>query len=176
MITIICGTNRPSNETQKFVATYKKLLEAKNQEVKVLELENLPIDFAFNNSIFKIDSPELDKIINTYISPVNKFVIISPEYNGSFPGILKTFIDCVQPAFFKGKLIALVGLGAGHGGNLRGNEHLTGIFNYLKAYVVPIKVEIAKIWSVTDSNGYLNEKRTLEAIDEQIEALIAFSN
>jgi chromate reductase len=174
MITIICGTNRPSNETQKFVSTYKQLLEQNQQQVQVLNLEDLPQNFAFINSIFKQEAPELDKIIEKYISSVKKVVVISPEYNGSFPGVLKTFIDCVPPKYFKDKLIALVGLGAGHGGNLRGNDQLTGIFNYLKAYVVPIKVEIARIWSVTNDEGILNDEPTIKAINEQIDSFIKF--
>ena len=175
MITIICGTNRPSNETQKFVSTYKNLLLSKNQEVKELFLEKIPKDFAFNNSIYNEDSPVLDEIINNYIEPASKIVVISPEYNGSFPGILKAFIDCVPPILFKEKAIALVGIGAGLGGNLRGNDHLTGIFNYLKAFVIPIKVQISKIWSVTDEYGVLNDDKTIEALEEQIDLLIRFN-
>ena len=71
MITIICGTNRPSNETQKFVSTYKQLLEAKDQKVNVLNLEDLPNDFVFVNSIFKKDASTLDNIIDKYIKGVH---------------------------------------------------------------------------------------------------------
>ena len=75
---------------------------------------------------------------------VKKFVFITPEYNGSFPGVLKAFIDGMRyPGTFEGKKCALVGLSAGNQGAALAMSHLTDIFNYLGMNV------LAKQTSVT---------------------------
>ena len=51
--------------------------------------------------------------------------IVVPEYNGSFPGVLKVFIDHLPfPQSFEGKPVCFIGLAAGMWGGLRAVEHL----------------------------------------------------
>lgn len=174
MITIICGTNRPSNETQKFVKLLSEMVTQKGETNQTLLLEDLPHDFAFNNSIYKKENHGLDQIIDTYIEPVNRFIIVSPEYNGSFPGVLKAFIDAIHPKLFKKKKACLIGVGAGRGGNLRGLDHLTGILHYLDVAVLPTKIAIANMHSLTDDSGMLIDEETLKILDIQMNDFIDF--
>lgn len=172
MITIICGTNRPNNESQKFVEVYKNLLNQRGETTSEVYLERLPQDLAFANDILSTASIELRNVVEKQMIPAQKLVVIAPEYNGSFPGILKSFIDCVQPKNYIGKTVALVGISSGRSGNLRGMDHLTGIFHYLGANVLAKKVDIARIYSVTDDNGYLTDEFTIKMLNEQIDQLL----
>lgn len=70
-------------------------------------------------------------------------VFVVPEYNGSFPGILKLFIDaCDYPGKWSEKQAALVGISAGQGGNVAGLKHLQDVLDYLKVFTFPHKVNI----------------------------------
>ena len=74
------------------------------------------------------------------IDQCEKFVFITPEYNGSFPGVLKAFIDGMRfPGTFEGKKCALVGISAGTQGGALAMSHLTDIFNYLGMTVLANK-------------------------------------
>jgi len=75
-----------------------------------------------------------------------KFVFIVPEYNGSFPGVLKTFIDGLAfPATFNNKKCALVGISSGVLGAGMALSHLTDIFNYCGMNVLALKPKLANI-------------------------------
>ncbi|MFA5245106.1 MAG: NAD(P)H-dependent oxidoreductase, partial [Pedobacter sp.] len=102
MITIISATNREESNTLKLARYYQKQLKAKGFESELLSLCDLPHDLLFSDLYGK--RSEAFKIIQNKISATSKFLFIIPEYNGSFPGILKVFVDaCTFPESFFGK-------------------------------------------------------------------------
>ena len=96
MITIIAGTNRKNSVTLKVARYYEKLLIKKGLACQVLDLVNLPNDFLFS-SLYGEENDEFTQITQKYIFNPNKLIVITPEYNGSFPGVIKAFIDGWDP-------------------------------------------------------------------------------
>src|SRR3546814_10980139 len=81
------------------------------------------------------------------LTVTEKFILIIPEYNGSFPGILKIFVDACQfPDSFFNKKAALVGLSSGKYGNVRGVDHFTGVCHYVRLQVLPLRIHIPHIF------------------------------
>jgi NAD(P)H-dependent FMN reductase len=173
MITIICGTNRPQNNTSIIVKAYADMLKSKGNATQILWLEDLPADFIFKNEVLGGASDKLKKIAEQYIEKPEKLVIISPEYNGGFPGVLKSFIDSIVPQLFENKKIALVGVASGRAGNLRGMDQLTNILHYLKAHVLPLKVPVSSINKLIDEHE-LTDESTREVLTKQIDQFLAF--
>src|SRR5690606_19694238 len=93
------------------------------------------------------------KLINWFVTNNHKFIFVVPEYNGSFPGILKLFLDSIPTKFWADKKACLVGVSDGRAGNLRGMEHLTGILQYLKMHVFYNKLPISLINKVMNEHG-----------------------
>ena len=172
MITLLCGTNRPNNQSQKFINTYKYLLKERNVDCEEIYLEKMPSDLAYANDIIGTASAELRSEIESKMIPAKKLVVFAPEYNGSFPGILKSFIDCMEPKHYKEMIIALVGISSGRSGNLRGLDHLTGIFHYLGAEVLSAKLDIANLYSLLDSEGNPNDDNVIRRMNWQIDFLL----
>jgi chromate reductase len=167
MITIISATNRPNSNTFKVSKKYAQLLEKQGLTCKLLTLEQVPLDIAFNE-VFNKRSESFQQLLEEYIIPVQKFVIIAPEYNGSFPGILKIFLDAIHPDLNRGKKVALAGVASGRAGNLRGMDHLTGILNYLGMHVHPNKLPISSVLTLMNAEGELVEENTLKVIEKQM--------
>jgi chromate reductase, NAD(P)H dehydrogenase (quinone) len=102
MITIIAGTNRPQSNTLKLAHYYHNALDQRGISSEVISLTELPAEFIVSDLYGK--RSEMFKPIQEKISAGTKFLFIVPEYNGGFPGILKTFIDgCTFPDSFYGK-------------------------------------------------------------------------
>jgi NAD(P)H-dependent FMN reductase len=112
---------------------------------------------------------------NDILTPTNKFIFISPEYNGSIPGVLKLMFDIsdYKKAWW-GKKALLTGVATGRGGNLRGLEHLTSILHYLKVNVHPNKLPISLVHNLMDEAGDIHDAWTVRAIDSQVEEFIQF--
>ena len=173
MITIISGTNRPQSNTFKVATCYAQLMEKQGVKPKLLSLEIVPADIAFNE-LFNNRSERFQQILDEYIIPAQKFVIISPEYNGSFPGILKTFIDAIHPDINRGKKAALVGVSTGRAGNLRGMDHLTGILHYLGFHVLPNKLPVSSVLTLLDEKGNIKDGNTVKALEKHISDFLKY--
>jgi chromate reductase, NAD(P)H dehydrogenase (quinone) len=174
MITIISSTNRPYSNSIMVAEYYKKLLSNKGVESQILDLAKLPDKFistALYDNIGK--DPEFNKFIDI-INKSEKFIFIVPEYNGSFPGILKAFIDGLDyPGSFENKKCALTGISSGVMGGAFALSHLTDILNYMGMHVLAIKPRIARVQDLF-KNGKINDRFIEELIDAQLNSFIIF--
>jgi NAD(P)H-dependent FMN reductase len=173
MTTIISCTNREGSNTLKLAKYYHKELAAKGFESEIISLQDLPDNFIASDLYGK--RSEAFQSIQDKISATSKFIFVVPEYNGSFPGILKLFIDaCMFPESFYGKKAALVGLATGKYGNVRGIEHFTGICHYINLHVLPLRIHVPAIGKEFDEKGDLFKEDTVKFVTQQIEQFIAF--
>jgi NAD(P)H-dependent FMN reductase len=181
MITIFSGTNRKNSATTKIAKQAFDIFKNNTgEEIKFFSLENLP------DNILHIDmygsenqSPELREIQNEYLIPSNKLYFVIPEYNGSYPGILKLFIDACsvrayKESFHGEKKAAFMGISSGRAGNLRGMEHFTGVLNYLHISVMPPHQPISNIEKLLDESGIVQDADTLKAMENHIRKFIQF--
>src|ERR1700759_635830 len=135
MVTVISSTNRPGSSTLKLAQYYQNKLHEKGVEAGVLSLARLPPNLV-ETDLYGERSAAFDPI-QDIITKTQKFLFVIPEYNGSFPGVLKVFIDaCSFPKSFYDKKAALVGLSSGKYGNIRGIDHFTGVCHYLHLQVM----------------------------------------
>ena len=164
MITIVSGTNRPGSNTLKVAKEYQRILSEKGIAAGLFSLEGVNVmqrDAAF------------EKIENEIIIPTTAFIFIVPEYNGSFPGVLKMLFDTARSHeiwFHKQALIA--GNATGRAGNLRGMDHLADILNYVKITVHPNKLPISQVNRVMDNSGKFSDAGALNAINTQLDEFI----
>ena len=170
MITIISGTNRQNNETIRVSNYYSKKLTEKGIANQVLDLSTLPADFIYNGLYGKKNDTFFD-LVDKYVLNIDKLVIISPEYNGSFPGVLKCFIEGWDPKRTAEKWVALVGVAAGRQGNSRGMDDLTNVLNYLQINVVPVKIPISQIYMQFNEVGDIKDEALNSLIDKQVNLL-----
>ena len=165
MITIISGTNRDNN-TKKVALEYQRLLKNKNVDSLLLTLDEQHV-FTRDDAFIKIE--------NEFLIPAEKFIIIMPEYNGSYPGILKLMIDNtdIRKTWWHKKVL-LTGVSTGRAGNLRGMEHLTGSLLHMKMLVHPNRLPISMVDKLMDNSNRFSDIGTLKAIDVQLEEFLSF--
>lgn len=173
MVTIISGTNRPGSNTLKVAKYYQKVLSEKGLQANIFSLEQLP-ETLISSDLYGKRSPEFEPI-QELMTNTSKFLFIIPEYNGSFPGVLKTFIDACQfPESFYDKKAALVGISSGKYGNIRGIDHFGGVCSYLHLNVLPLRIHISTIkMELNELEDFIKED-TIKFTNQQIDKFIAF--
>ena len=176
MITIVCSTNREESLSKKVSRIYQRKLEALGQENRIIDLSDLPSDFAFSALYSKSGRNPDFNLYRDQMLTSEKFIFIVPEYNGSFPGVLKVFIDGLKfPNTFLNKKCALTGLSSGVQGGGLALSHLTDIFNYCGMNVLALKPKLARIEQNIDiEKEEITDPLYRELIDDQIKGLIAF--
>jgi chromate reductase len=173
MVTIISATNRPGSSTLQLAQYYQRRLREKGLEAGLFSLMQLPPDLIATDLYGK--RSEAFKPIQDIVTRTEKFLFVIPEYNGSFPGVLKVFIDaCDLPQSFYDKKAALTGLSSGKYGNIRGIDHFTGVCHYLHMHVMSLKIHIPDIKKEFDENYNLYKKDTVQFTGEQMDKFIDF--
>lgn len=174
MILIVATTNRKNSKTYKVAEYYKLLLERMDAEADILSLEQLPEDFAFSALYENAGTnPDFNKH-KERMDTAEKFVFIVPEYNGSFPGVLKTFIDGLGwPNSISKKKAALLGISDGVLGGAFALSHLTDVFHYLNCHVLSQMVRIP-FMKKNFADAEVQDEFIRELIHEQARALMAF--
>jgi NAD(P)H-dependent FMN reductase len=101
-------------------------------------------------------------------------VMVIPEYNGSFPGILKLFVDYLPfPQAFEKLPIALNGVASGAFGALRAVEQMQMICNYRNAFLFPERVFLQRCSQNFDGET-VKDALTSKLLDTQIPNFIRF--
>ena len=173
MITIISATNRPNSKTFKFATHYQKEFAKQGIDAEILSLQHLPKD-VLNSDMYGKRSVEFTKI-QDLITGTDKFLFIMPEYNGSYPGVLKVLVDaCTFPESFSGKKAALVGVSSGKYGNVRGVDHFTGVCHYINLNVMSLRLHIPSITTELNADSELYKEDTIGFIEDQVKRFIEF--
>lgn len=174
MILIVSSTNRPNSITKKISEIYLKMLSEKGTEAEILDLAHLPEDFVFSALYQNSGKNESFNQLVEKMKNANKYVFIVPEYNNSYPGVLKAFIDGMPyPNSFTGKKCAMVGLSSGMQGSGLALSHLTDVFNYLGMHVLANKPKMAKI-EQNFNNGEITNALYMQLLNDQIDQLRSF--
>lgn len=171
---IISGTNRPDALSPTVARSYAALSETSGLAAEIIDLRELPSDFIASALYDNSGKNEEFNVYREKMKEAEKFVFIVPEYNGSFPGVLKAFIDGLDfPGTFTNKKVAMIGVSAGELGSTLAMSHLTDILNYCRAHVLARKPRLIRI-SKNIANGSISNESYLDQIKKQIDELIAF--
>lgn len=167
MITVISGTSRQGNNTLKIARHVADLHAKGGQDVSLLDLQELPAA-AFKPEIFGDKPEELTGAFTDKVLNADGLVVVIPEYNGSYPGVLKHFIDLLPfPEAFDCRPVAFIGLAAGYHGALRAVEQMQMVFAYRNAHLYNRRVFIPAVYKVLDEEGGLVDDALRDRLEEQ---------
>ncbi len=173
-ITIVSGTNRPDSVSIQIAKFYQQKLRERNHESIIIDLKELPEDYIISALYDNAGTHSSFNAIRDVMANTEKMIFIVPEYNGSFPGVLKAFIDGLKfPQTFKGKKGALVGISSGIQGGVLALSHLTDILNYCGMHVLAQK---PKLYKIEDHfvDGILKNAQFEKHINLQLDQFLAF--
>ncbi len=146
-------------------------------ELEVFDLEGIP---PFNQD-FENNMPEIVKEFKKKVKGADALLIATPEYNYSFPGVLKNAIDWASRPYtdnsFEGKPVAMMSAAGGMIGGARAQYQLRQVFVYLNMHAInKPEVIVPFVAEKIDPSGKLTDHHTREKIKELIEALIKLAN
>lgn len=173
MITLIVGTNRPSSNTSKVAKQVEQVYAELKVPLNVLDLAKLPPEIFAPTSY--AEKPKSFLPFAETILASDGLHVVTPEYNGSMPGVLKYFIDMLKfPESFENRPVCFTGLSAGIWGALRPVEQLQAIFGYRNACIFPGRVFMPQIHSLLDDSGKIKDPELTGRLKKQAEGFTEF--
>lgn len=172
MILVISGTNRPGARTLAVAKTSRRFLSDAAVPAELLDLGDLPHDLFVPSSY--ASKPPAFEPFQQAVFAADGFLTVVPEYNGSYPGVLKYFIDMLRfPESLYEKPAAFVGLANGRWGALRAVEQLEMVFQYRHAHLFGRRLFLPSIGERFDDSGRMTDT---EALDRLRSLSLAFAN
>ena len=173
MITLLIGTNRPGSNARKVGRHLEDMYAELKVPLHVLDLADLPAEI-FSPASYA-EKPKSFLPFSEAILKASGLHVVTPEYNGVMPGVLKYFIDMLKfPESFLHRPVCFIGEAAGIWGALRPVEQLQAIFGYRNAYIYPERVFLAGINGLLDPSGRLNDADLLLRLRQQVEGFVGF--
>ena len=172
-MTVVSGTNRPSSRSRMVAGEIQGIYQSLGEDCQLLDLVDLPAEVFLGSAYEK--KPDAFVPFSEAILGAAGVVFVTPEYNGSFPGVLKYFIDMLNfPESLEGTPVCLVGLAAGSWGALRPVEQLQQIFAYRKAPIFPTRVLLPEVDRVMGEGGRISDPEIRSRLERQAAGFVEF--
>jgi chromate reductase len=122
--------------------------------------------------------PESVRELRRRVDEADALLIVTPEYNGSIPGVLKNAIDWAsRPARREsalwGKTVAVAGASTGSFGALWAQQDLRRVLGIAGARVIEGEVPVPMAHEIFDADGRLVNEMVAARLSKQLEALVA---
>ncbi len=138
MIVVISGTDRADSKSSLIAGLVVDFLSQNSIKTTLIDLAKLPNEL-YHPKNYK-ETPDFFKKEQKAILDCNGILTVVPEYNGSFPGVLKYFIDVLRfPESFRGIPAGFIGLASGSLGGIRAVEQLEMVFQYRKSHIFGLR-------------------------------------
>lgn len=172
-IIIISATDRPKARALDISYYLKALYMKAGANAEILNLQDFPITAVAGGKYGKA-IPEVKEFIEPVLG-ADGLVFVIPEYNGSYPGILKLFVDYLPfPSAFTGMPIAFIGESKGIFGGMRAVEQFQMVVNYRNALQLPERLFIPKVHEEFEMESGLKDPFKQELLLLQVEKFVKF--
>jgi chromate reductase, NAD(P)H dehydrogenase (quinone) len=180
---VFAGSTRMDSLNRKLARAAAEELRQRGIDVTFADLKDYPMPLYEGDLETTSGIPENARAFRKLIEQNELLVIASPEYNGSFPALLKNVVDWTsrpgpgeRPASaYRGKHAILLATSPGPGGGRRGLKHLRELLEMIGVTVLA-EVPIARGFEAFDPEGRLarvEDVGTLRAVAEELTALKA---
>ncbi|MEM9985575.1 MAG: NAD(P)H-dependent oxidoreductase [Bacteroidota bacterium] len=174
-IAILLGSVREGRQTPKITYYLQTQLEVHagvDADVIDLKAVQLPI---FSNRWQKNESPHPNlPRISQLLHDADAIIFASPEYHGSYTGVLKNAVDHYWQEFYR-KPIGVVATGAGRYGGINASSEMQQLILSLGAYPIPYKLLVPQIKGAFDDEDQLIDDHVAEAVEKFVSEFLWFS-
>lgn len=181
---IFAGSTRQHSYNRQLAHAATKLARAQGRQVTLLELGELDIPM-YNADLEAQGTPADVLRLKEIFLAHPSWIICTPEYNGSYPALLKNTIDWASspiksnPAWhnghkaFIGKVVGMLSASPGALGGLRAQSHLAPMLLNLQCWVAPKAFALSRAADAFDAQGDLREAGPREAVQGVIEQVLS---
>jgi NAD(P)H-dependent FMN reductase len=165
-IPVILGTARKGRMSE-FAAklVHAELCRRPKIDTELIDICSLPLPVNDAGEAIK------DANFSSKMNRADALVIVSPEYNHGYSGLLKHVLDSCLKEYIH-KAVGIVGVSAGPFGGVRGIQNLVPVMRELGLVTIFWDVNFSGVQNVFDANGTLLDKAYLSRIDKFLKELI----
>lgn len=179
---VFAGSTRSGSWNRKLARVAADLARAAGAGVTHIELADFELPL-YNADLEARGTPEAVIRLKEQFHAHPGWIVCSPEYNGSYTGLLKNTLDWVSSPVkghsewssgtrpFEGKVVGLLSASPGALGGLRSLSHLSPLLANLGCWVAPKQFALSRAADAFESDGRLASQgagEPMRAVVEQV--------
>lgn len=157
-IKIILGSTRKGRTSDKIGAALKAIADTRSDiKTEILDLNDYNLPFFNDETPPAMRQMITDPVVQKWsdkISEADAFIIVVPEYNAGYPGVLKNALDSLYKEW-NNKPVAFVGFSGGPSGGASAIAQLQQVAIALQMKPIADDIKVPTAWKAFD------EKRNL---------------
>ncbi|WP_099205936.1 NADPH-dependent FMN reductase [Scatolibacter rhodanostii] len=179
-IVAVVGSFRENSFNKQLALKVKEMMKGE-AELEVLEYSDVPL---FNEDI-EFPAPKEVSRVREKIKAADGVWFFTPEYNHSYPGVLKNLLDWLsrpvsqeEPQVLFGKAAAMSGAAYGMPGTATAQEYLIPLLFFFNMRLMNSpRVTVGNIGEQLDQNGKVQlSPNSAKFLEDQVKAFLAFTD
>jgi NAD(P)H-dependent FMN reductase len=168
-IPVILGTARQGRESEHVAQfVFEQTKRRAKVETELIDVRSLPMRLDDAGEQMK------DSAFSATVERCDGLIIVTPEYNHSFPGLLKHALDMNLKEYIH-KAVGICGVSAGTIGGVRVIEQLLPVMRELGLVTIFEDVNFGKVGTLFDERGNLLDESYVRRVDKFLDELIWMS-
>lgn len=160
-VPIILGTAREGRRSEKVADFMLSRAKGHGIESEVLDVRDYHIKATDNTG----EIPPAKRLAEK-VARADALIIVSPEYNHSFPGELKMMLDMLFDEY-AGKMVGICGVSNGPFGGARGMEQLKLVLVNFRMRIMSTVLYFSSVQEIFDEKGEPKDKEAWERRTEK---------
>ncbi len=152
----LCGSLGESSVTRRALRIALAGAEQAGARTVLIDLREWTLPFC-GAQFSPAEFPDVARL-QAIVGEAQGLIWATPEYHGSFSGVLKNALDLLSIADFEGKMVGLLGVAAGSLGAASALSHLRAVGRQLHAWVLPQQVSLAGSYQAFNEDGSLKSQ------------------
>ena len=177
---VFAGSTRAQSFNRRLAHVAADMARAQGAQVTHLELADFDLPL-YNADLEARGTPAAAIRLKEIFHAHPAWVICSPEYNGSYTGLLKNTIDWVSSPIkgdatwgsgtkpFAGKVVGLLSASPGAMGGLRSLSHLAPLLSNLQCWLTPKHFALGRAGDAFDASGQLVAEPARQSVQGVVE-------
>jgi NAD(P)H-dependent FMN reductase len=171
-ILVFAGSTRRDSFNRKLALEAAEALKSLGADVTWADLRDYPMPLYDGDLEAHEGLPAAAKVFKNLVGAHDALLIASPEYNGSFPALIKNTIDWISRpeagekslAALSGKTAAIISASPGAGGGRRGLRHLRELLEMVGVNVIAEQLSVGRAFEAFDAEGRLVRSEDREGL------------
>lgn len=164
-VVAICGSLRAGSFTRQALSIALEGAREQGAETHLLDLADYDLPLCNGSKDAASYGPDVARL-RQEIGAATGIILGTPEYHGSYSGVLKNALDLTGFQEFEGKMMGLLAVSGGSMGATNALNGLRTVGRSLHAWVVPHEVSIPQAWRQFDDDGNLKDGDMAERVRE----------
>ncbi len=178
LIVGIVGSLRETSYTRMAVRIALAGAAEKGAATKLIDLRDYVLPFCDGSGKEAEGFPDLLRL-RKEVAAAHGVILGTPDYHGSYSGVLKNALDLMGFDEFGGKVMGLVGVAGGALGTVNALNDLRKVGRSLHAWVIPQQAAVPQAWKHFNDAGELDDpdyEKRLKEVGRQAARFAALLN